>query len=222
MVTLHHLNNSRSQRILWLLEELEINYQIKHYTRNRETQLAPDELKIIHPLGKSPVITDGEIVIAESAVIIDYLVQNYAQAWVLPEANSEQFWQLHYWMHFSEGSLMPPLLLRLIFEKIKTSPMPFFVKPIAKGIANKVLNSFVKPNISSNLNYIEKYLQDREWFIGNTLSAADIQMSFPLEACVARGITENKHANINAYVKRLQARPAYKKALKEAGDYAYA
>ena len=223
MITLHHLNNSRSQRILWLLEELETDYTVTHYQRDSETQLAPEALKQIHPLGKSPLISDGDTVVAESAVIIDYLINKYAPQWKINDASSKDAIQLNYWMHFAEGSLMPPLLLRLVFEKIKSTNMPFFIKPIAKGISNKVLSSFVTPNIKANLNFIENYLQGRNWFVGETLSGADIQMSFPLEASVAREIaTKNNHPNIVAFVKRLQARPAYQRALQQAGDYAYA
>jgi len=223
MITLHHLNNSRSQRILWLLEELETDYTVTHYQRDSETQLAPEALKQIHPLGKSPLISDGDTVVAESAVIIDYLINKYAPQWKIDDASSKDAIQLNYWMHFAEGSLMPPLLLRLVFEKIKSTKMPFFIKPIAKGISDKVLGSFVTPNIKANLKFIEDYLQAKSWFVGESLSGADIQMSFPLEACVARDIaTESNHPNIVAFVKRLQARPAYQRALQQAGDYAYA
>ncbi len=225
MITLHHLNNSRSQRILWLLEELGVEYQIQHYSRNLETQLAPDELKKIHPLGKSPLITDSENddkVIAESAVIIDYLIERFAPNWQIEDSKSDDAIQMSYWMHYAEGSLMPPLLLRLIFEKIKSAPMPFFVKPIAKGIANKVLSSFVTPNVKANMNFVEQSLDNKEWLVGDALSAADIQMSFPLEACVARGIAGDNCPNIRAYIERIHARPAYQQALSKGGKYDYA
>ncbi len=222
MITLHHLNNSRSQRILWLLEEIEANYQVKHYQRDSQSQLAPAELKQIHPLGKSPLISDDGKVIAESAVIIDYLINKYAPDWKQMDSTTEDAIQYNYWMHFAEGSLMPPLLLRLVFEKIKNSKMPFFIKPIANGISEKVLSSFVTPNITANLSFIENYLEDKQWFVGDQLSGADIQMSFPLEACVSRGIATEKQPNIIAFVKNLQQRPAYQRALQQAGDYAYA
>jgi glutathione S-transferase len=222
MITLHHLNNSRSQRILWLLEEIGVEFEIKHYQRDSKTQLAPDALKKIHPLGKSPLLSDNGKIIAESAVIIDYLINKHATQMKISDPNSDDGIQYSYWMHFAEGSLMPPLLLRLVCEKVKASPMPFFIKPIAKGISEKVLRSFVTPNIKANINYIEKYLENKQWFVGEELTGADFQMSFPLEACVARGIVTKKYPNIVAYVKRFQHRPSYQRALLKAGDYAYA
>jgi len=220
MLTLHHLNNSRSQRVLWLLEELGIEYEIKHYQRNSETQLAPDSLKAIHPLGKSPLLTDGDTVIAESAVIIDYLISKFGKQFQVEDADAKR--QVDYWMHFAEGSLMPPMLLRLIFVKIKSSPMPFFVKPIAKGIADKVLKSFVNPNIKASSQFIEDSLKDKSWLVADQLTAADFQMSFPLEASVARGVIDDSYPNINAYVDRIHQRPAYQASLIKAGDYDYA
>jgi len=220
MITLHHLNNSRSQRILWLLEELGIDYEIIHYQRNPDTQLAPESLKAIHPLGKSPLITDGDEVIAESAVIIDYLISQYGQQFQV--ADDEMQRQVSYWMHFAEGSLMPQMLLRLIFVKIKMAPMPFFVKPIAKGIADKVLKSFVNPNITANNNFIEDSLKEKSWLVADQLTAADFQMSFPLEAAVAKGTIDDSYPNIKAYVDRIHARPAYQASLIKAGDYDYA
>lgn len=220
MITLHHLNNSRSQRILWLMEELNLPYQVKLYYRNEKTKLAPKELKEIHPLGKSPVITDGEITVAESGAVIEYLVQTYGNNFA-PEKGSEAFRQYTYWMHFSEGTLMPPLLLSLVFNRIKSTKMPFFIKPIAKSIANKVLESFVLPNIKNNLTYIETHLGQNTWFCGEQLTGADIQMSFPLEAVVARGGAE-EFPNIKEYVNRFQSRPAYKKGIEAGGQYDYA
>ncbi|MGJ8662378.1 MAG: glutathione S-transferase [Marinicella sp.] len=222
MLTVHHLNNSRSQRILWLLEELGVDYEIKFYQRNTETQLAPDELKAIHPLGKSPVVTDGDQVLAESGAIIDYLGHKYGDGDWVPRRNSKKYQPYMYWLHYAEGSLMSPLLLKIVFDKVKSSKMPFFVKPIAHGIANKVMSSFVTPNIVNHFNYVEDHLKANPYFAGKDITGADIQMSFPLEASVARGaITEESHPNIVKFVKTFQARPAYIKALEKGGTYDY-
>tara|TARA_R110002167_G_scaffold10666_3_gene48371 strand:- start:180 stop:857 length:678 start_codon:yes stop_codon:yes gene_type:complete len=221
MIIVHHLNNSRSQRVLWLLEELNIPYEIKRYERDPKTIRAPKSLRDVHPLGKSPVISDGEITVAESGAIIDYLVRTYAKEALLPDESSSEFRDYQYWMHFSEGSLMPPLLMRMLFEKVKTSPMPFFIKPVAKMIADKVLTTFVNPEITLNMGYVNEYLASHKWFAGDNLSGADFQMSFPLEASVAAGAIGNKYPNIHAYVKRFQARSAYLKALEKGGDYDY-
>lgn len=221
MIIVHHLNNSRSQRILWLLEELDIPYEIKRYERDPKTIRAPKSLKAVHPLGKSPVITDGDITVAESGAIVEYLVRTYGKKAFSPKEDTPEYRDYTYWLHFSEGSLMPPLLMRMLFEKVKTSPMPFFVKPVAKMISNKVLSTFVNPEIKLTMNFIEDYLGTHEWFAGNTLSGADFQMSFPLEASVAAGALGEEYTNIRAYVKRFQARPAYLKALENGGDYDY-
>ena len=223
MLIIHHLNNSRSQRILWMCEEIGIDYQIKHYQRDSKTQLAPQELFDVHPLGKSPVITDdtdGDVTVAESGAIIEYLAQNYGKE-LIPEHGSDEYRQYIYWLHFAEGSLMPQMLLKLIFDKIKTSPMPFFVKPIAKGIANKVIDGYVGPNIKSNMKFIENHLNQNKWFAGDKLSGADIQMSFPLEAAMASNKSGGYPA-IQTYVDKIHARDAYKKALEKGGPYDYA
>ena len=220
MITLHHLNNSRSQRILWLLEELKTPYEIKFYERDKITILAPKELKKIHALGKSPVITDGDVTVAESGAIIEYLVQTYGND-LYPQHGSAQHRDYTYWMHYAEGSLMPQMLIKLIFDKVKNSPMPFFVKPIARMIANKVLDSYAGPNIKTNLTFIENHLSQQEWFCGDKLTGADIQMSFPLEAMIARE-GGDQYPNIAAFVRKFQARPAYQKALEAGGEYDYA
>ena len=224
MITLHHLNNSRSQRVLWLLEELELDYKIEFYARDKKTILAPDSLKAIHALGKSPVITDDAtgMTLAESGAIIEYLVQTYGKQ-LMPEQGSEAYWQYLYWLHFSEGSLMPPMVMNLVLNKMKTSPMPFFIKPIAKMLADKIVENFSGPNVKRSLDFIENHLGSNTWFCGEQLTGADIQMSFPLEASVARGIIkESSYPNAFAYVKRFQARAPYQAGLKKGGDYDYA
>jgi len=220
MIIVHHLNNSRSQRILWMLEELAIDYEVKHYQRDKQTQLAPKELFDVHPLGKSPVITDGNITVAESGAIIEYLIGAYGKQ-MAPRKGTAAYREYIYWLHFSEGSLMPQLLLKLIFDKIKEAPMPFFIKPIAKGIANKVLSGYVSPNIKNNRDFIEDHLSKNEWFAGKIMTGADIQMSFPLEASMARtSMDECPHTK--KYIDKIHALPAYKKALKVGGPYDYA
>ena len=220
MITVHHLNNSRSQRILWMLEELGLQYEIKHYQRDSVTNLAPPALKEIHPLGKSPVLTDGTITVAESGAIIEYLALTYGKS-LLPDADTEAGRQYRYWLHFAEGSLMPPMVAKLVFDKVRANAKPFFIKIIANKIADKVMGGYFGPNIVANMQFIEQHLAANHWFAGDNLSGADFQMSFPLEASIARG-GAMQHPNILAYVKRIQARPAYQAALLKGGEYAYA
>lgn len=221
MITVHHLNNSRSQRVIWLLEELEIPYKIEFYKRDPVTMLAPSSLKNIHPLGKSPVITDTESdrAIAESAVIVEYIIKKYGQGKFIPELYDPLYWEYLYWMHYSEGSLMSPLLLSLIFQKIKNAPVPFFIKPIARKIADSVMTSFVTPNLVNHANFIEAQLAGKQWLCGDILTGADFQMSYPLEAALDRSaVNEKDHPNTVAYIKRFQARPAYQRALSKVGE----
>lgn len=220
MITLHHLNNSRSQRILWMLEEIGIDYQIKHYQRDPQTMLAPAELRQVHPLGKSPLITDGELTLAESGAIIEYLAERYGD-WLLPAAGSPERLRCRYWLHYAEGSAMPPLLLKLVFDKLRSSPMPFFIKPIARGIADKVGQAFITPQLKLHFDYLESQLSEHEWFAGDAFSAADIQLSFPLEAAAARGVLAN-HPRLHDFLQRIHARPAYRRALEKGGAYDYA
>ncbi|WP_421911200.1 glutathione S-transferase family protein [Marinobacter sp.] len=222
MITVHHLNNSRSQRVLWMLEELGVPYEIQRYERDPKTMLAPASLKKVHPLGKSPVITDGDLVVAESGAIIEYLAYTYGKDTLLPEAGGQAWLDYTYWLHYAEGSLMPPLVMRLVFQKVKNSPMPFFIKPVAKGIADKTTATFIGPMIKTHLDFVEAHLAQNTWFLGDNLSAADIQMSFPLEASVARGIVGKDRPHINAWVERAHARPAYQKALEKGGEYDFA
>ncbi len=219
MITVHHLNNSRSQRVLWLLEELGLPYEIKHYQRNAETMLAPPELLAVHPLGKSPVITDDGNTVAESGAIIEYLVGRYGNGRLIPAAGTPERLRYTYWLHYAEGSAMLPLLLKLIFGRIATAPMPFFVKPIARGIVGKVRTTFIDPQLKLHLGYIESELGKSSWFAGEELTAADIQMSFPLEAAAARGGADAATPKISAFLQRIHARPAYKIALEKGGVY---
>ncbi|MFO1336826.1 MAG: glutathione S-transferase [Burkholderiaceae bacterium] len=222
MITVHHLNNSRSQRVLWLLEELGLPCEIKKYQRDAKTMLAPPELRAVHPLGKSPVITDGAQTVAESGAIIEYLLDRYGEGRLRPAAGTPERLRFTYWLHFAEGTAMSPLLMKLVFNRILTAPMPFFAKPIAKGIATKVLAGFVDPNIKSQLDYMEAELGRAEWFAGPEFSAADIQMSFPLEAAAQRAGLDASRPRLMAFLKRIHARPAYRRALERGGPYDFA
>jgi glutathione S-transferase len=219
MITVHHLNNSRSQRILWLLEELGLDYEIKKYQRDPKTMLAPPELRAIHPLGKSPVITDGGTMVAESGAIIEYLIERYAGGKFVPPAGTPDKLRYTYFLHYAEGSAMTPLLMKLVFDKVESSPMPFFVKPIAKGIAQKVKSSYIMPQIKQHLAYLEGELEKSTWFAGEEFTAADIQISFVLEAASARSGFGAKHPKLAAFLERIHARPAYKRALERGGPY---
>jgi glutathione S-transferase len=224
MITVHHLNNSRSQRILWLLEELGLPYEIKRYQRDPRTMLAPPELLRVHPLGKSPVITDGDVTVAESGAIVEYLLDAYGEiSGLRPARGTAEGRRYTYWLHFAEGSAMPPLLMKLVFMRIKTTPMPFFVRPIARGIADKVLASFVDPNLDRQTAFMEAELAHGPWFAGEQLSAADIQMSFPIEAARQRaGLSPAKTPRLMDWLARAHARPAYRRALERGGKYDYA
>ena len=222
MITVHHLNNSRSQRVLWLLEELGLPYEITKYQRDAKTMLAPPELAKVHPLGKSPVITDDALTVAETGAIVEYVIERYGNGRLAPAIGSPERLRWRYWMHFAEGSAMPPLLLKLIFERIKVTPMPFFAKPIAKGICNKVLAAMVEPNLKRQLDFMEAELGKSEWFAGVEFSAADIQMSFPLEAAAQRAGLDASRPKLMAFLKRIHARPGYRQALQRGGPYSFA
>ena len=222
MIVVHHLNNSRSQRILWLLEELGLEYEIKRYQRDKKTMLAPPELRAVHPLGKSPVITDGALTVAESGAIVEYLVGRYGHGRLVPAADTTERLRYTYWLHFAEGSAMPPLLLKLIFDRIETGPMPFFVRPIAKQIARRVKAMLVEPNLTAQLAFMEAELGKSEWFAGADFTAADIQMSFPIEAASVRTGLDDGKPRLRAWLKNIHARPAYARALERGGEYAYA
>jgi glutathione S-transferase len=220
MIVVHHLNNSRSQRVLWLLEELGLPYEVKRYQRDAKTMLAPPELRAVHPLGKSPVIQDGGTTLAESGAIIEYLVAGHGNGRLIPAAGTPERLRYTYWMHFAEGSAMPPLLLKLVFDRIEKGPMPFFVRPVARAIAQRAKSSFVLPNIDRNLDFMEGELVKSDWFAGAQFSAADIQMSFPLEVAQARGGLDAKRPRLAGFLERIHARPAYRRAIDKGGEYA--
>ena len=219
MIVVHHLNNSRSQRILWLLEELGLPYEVKRYQRDAKTMLAPPELRAVHPLGKSPVISDEGLTLAESGAIVEYLASRYGNGTLIPDNKTPEYLRYVYWMHFAEGSMMPPLLLKLIFDRIETGPMPFFARPIARKISQTAKNAVVFPNLKRLLDYMEGELGKHEWFAGPAFSAADIQMSFPLEAASARGGLDAGRPKLWGFLQRIHARPAYQRALEKGGKY---
>ncbi len=217
MITVHHLNNSRSQRVLWLLEELGLDYDIRRYQRDPQTMLAPAALREVHPLGKSPVITDGPLTLAESGAIVEYLAETHGK--LVPPAGTPQWRRYRYWMHYAEGSAMPPLLLKLVFNRIERAKAPFFVRPVARAIARKAKQSFIEPQITLHLDYLEAELGKSTWFAGEEFSAADIQMSFPVEAAAARGGLDARRPRLMAFLERIHARPAYRRALERGGEF---
>ena len=219
MIVVHHLNNSRSQRVLWLLEELGVPYEVERYERDTQTMLAPASLRAIHPLGKSPVITDGELTIAESGAIIEYLAGRYGDGRLIPAADTSARLHYTYWLHYAEGSAMPPLLLKLVFDRVESAPMPFFVKPIARAIVGRTMSSFIDPQIKLHLDFMEGELGKSTWFAGDAFTAADIQMSFPIEAAASRGGLDATRPRLMGVLERIHARPAYRRALERGGPY---
>lgn len=219
MIIVHHLNNSRSQRILWLLEELGLAYEIKKYQRDAKTMLAPPELRAVHPLGKSPVITDDANTVAESGAIIEYLLERYGNGKFVPAAGTPDKLRYTYFMHYAEGSAMTPLLMKLVFDRVEKGPMPFFAKPVARGIAQKVKGTYILPQIAQHLAYLEAELATSPWFAGAEFSGADIQISFVLEAAASRGGLGDKYPKLMDFLNRIHARPAYQRALERGGLY---
>jgi glutathione S-transferase len=218
MITVHHLNNSRSQRILWLLEELGCEYQIRKYQRDPQTLLAPAELRRVHPLGKSPVITDGADTIAESGAIIEYLVDTYGKGRLRPQEGTPERRRYTYWLHYAEGSAMTPLLLKLIFSRLPKGPMPFVIRPVVKAVAGRVQQTYIDPQLKAHAGYWENELGKSRWFAGDEFTAADIQMSFPLEGAAARAPGQ-LGARTREFLGRIHERPAYQRALEAGGEY---
>ena len=217
MIVVHHLENSRSQRVLWLLEELGLDYEVRLYKR-QPTMQAPDSLRAVHPLGKSPVITDGDRTLAESGAIIEYLVETYGQGRFVPPPGTPERLRYTYFLHYAEGSLMPLLLLKLVFAKIPER-VPWPMRPVARLISNGADKALIGPQVANHFAFLENELSERDWFAGNEFTAADVQMSFPLEAANARVGFAGKLPRLKAFVDRLQARPAYKRALEKGGPY---
>jgi glutathione S-transferase len=221
MIVVHHLNNSRSQRVLWLLEEMGVGYEVKRYERDAATMLAPPELRAIHPLGKSPVIQDGDILVAETGAIVEYLLDSHAGHGLRPQPGTADGRRFTYWLHYAEGSAMTPLLLKLIFGALPTRS-PGLVRPIVKAISSKAQSGFIDPQIASHTAYWEAELTRSPWFAGDRFSAADIMMSFPLEAASSRSPYGPDKPRLKAFLQTIHARPAYQRALERGGPYAYA
>jgi glutathione S-transferase len=219
MITVHHLNNSRSQRVLWLLEELGCPYEVIRYQRDPRTMLAPPLLRQVHPLGKSPVVTDGDKTLAESGAIIEYLVDTYGGGRLVPAPGTPERLCYSYWLHYAEGSAMTPLLLKLIFTRLPKGPAPFFLRPILRGIAAKAQASFIDPQLAAHVDYWESELGKHSWFAGEEFTAADIQMSFPLEAAAARVGFGAQRPRLSGFLTRIHARPAYQRALEKGGPF---
>ena len=220
MLIVHHLENSRSHRILWLLEELGVDYEIKRYERDKTSNLAPPELLAVHPLGKSPVISDDDLTIAESGLIVEYLIGKYGNGRLIPAAGTPAHLQFRYWMHYAEGTFMPLMIISLILNRIESAPVPFFLKPVTKQIASKAMAAYAGPNIKLNLAYLEEALQNSSWFCGDEMTGADILMSFPIEAAAVRtDLTE--YPALNEFRQRIRALPAYQRAIEKGGPYIY-
>jgi glutathione S-transferase len=218
MITLHHLEQSRSLRVLWLLEELGLPYTLKRYARDPKTRLAPAELLQVHPLGKSPVITEGEVTVAESGAILEYLLDTHdLRATLRPPAGTEARRRFTYWLHFAEGTAMPPLLMKLVFRKVGRAA-PLLVRPLARAIGSAVDRSFLDPNLRRQYDFMQHELSARgPWFAGQTFSAADIQMSFPVQAAVAGGGLDARWPAVLDWLQRVQDRPAWRRALEAGG-----
>jgi len=217
MITVHHLSNSRSQRIIWLLEELGLEYDVKRYER-QPTQLAPETLKSVHPLGKSPVITDDGKTIAESGAIVDYLIETYGKGRLIPPSGSPEHLRYLYWTHYAEGSAMPPLVMKLIFGQIPKSPqMPFFLRPLARAMFGGITKSYLDPQIAAHVAFWAAELEKSPYFAGEALTGADVMMSFPLEAAAA---SQTLPPVLASYLVRIHDRPEYQRALARGGPYA--
>ena len=221
MIVVHHLNNSRSQRVLWLLEELGVPYEVRHHQRDAKTMLAPPALLKVHPLGKSPVVVDAGTTVAETGAIVEYLLDVHGQGRLRPAAGTPDHLRYRYWLHFAEGSAMPPLLMQLVFDEVMKAPMPFFAKPIARAISNKVLDAVVRPNLKRQLDFMEAELGRSAWFAGDVLTGADIMMSFPLEAAAQRAGLDGGRPRLVAFLKAIHGREAYRRALEKGGPYAF-
>jgi glutathione S-transferase len=221
MITVHHLNNSRSQRVLWLLEELGVPYEVKRYERDAKTMLAPPALLAVHPLGKSPVLIDGSVSIAESGAIVEYLVERYGAGRLIPPPGTPERLRYSYWLHYAEGSAMPPLLLKLVFDRVANGPAPWPISVIARRIAATVTNTFIAPQLKRHLDFMEGELTSRTWFAGEEFTAADVQMSFPLQAAAKRAGLDQSRPRLMGFLERIQTRPAYQRALERGGPYAF-
>lgn len=215
-LTVHHLERSRSHRVLWALEELGLTYELRTYARHPTTLLAPPELQRVHPLGKSPVLTDGDLTLAESGAILEYLAARYGNGRLVPPRDSPEYLQYIYWLHYAEGSLMPVLLVQLIMSKVQKAPL--VVRPVARSIAAQVNKAYVHPNLQRHFDHIEQALEKSTWFVGEELTMADIQMSYPIEAALERAGAGRELPAMTAFLRRVRQRPAYQRAVARGGE----
>lgn len=217
MLLVHHLNHSRSQRVLWALEELNLPYQMVRYQRE-PTMLAPASLKKVHPLGKSPVVEDNGLILAESGAILEYLQETYDhEKHLRPESPGEKL-ACRFWLHYAEGSLMPLLTMKLVFNSLGNSPMPWLLRPVGKAIGRGVQKAYLDKQLMTHVDYIEAHLAQSSWFAGESFSIADIQMSFPIMALLARGASRDAE-HTYAWYKRIQNRPAFQRAIVQGGPF---
>ena len=216
MIVLHHLENSRSHRVLWLLEELGLTYEIVPHKRNPKTFRAPPELLAIHPLGRAPIIVDDGRVVAESGAIIQYLIEVHAEGRLAVPPDAPNYRDYQYWIHYAEGSAMPPLLVKFIAMRIPGA-VPFFIRPIAHVISDALQKSYTDPEIALHQNFWERRLAEREWFAGSEFTAADIQMSYPVEVSLMRAGSEGAFPAIQRFIERIRQRPAYQRAITVGG-----
>ena len=216
MITLHHLEHSRSQRVLWLLEELGVEYDIVRYRRDPETMLAPPELREVHALGKSPVITEDGVTVAESGAIIEYLVGRHDHGALAPAPGSEARRRWTYWLHYAEGSLMPLLLMKLVFSSLGKPPVPFGIRTLGKALGQGVQKAYLNRQLETHARFIESHLAENSWFAGDSLSMADIQMSFPIFALLARGGIANL-PHIQAWKAKVENTPGWQRTLEQGG-----
>jgi glutathione S-transferase len=219
MIVVHHLNNSRSQRILWLLEELGLDYEVVKHQRDAVTNLAPPELLSVHPLGKLPVIRDGDLTLAESGAIIEYVLERYGNGRLVPAVGTPERVRYLYWLHYTEGTAMSLLLLHVIFDQIEKAKVPFFIRPVTRGLAGRLKQMLVEPQLVRNFDLMEAELGKSDWFAGAEITAADIQMSFALEAAAARSGLDGRRPRLMAWLDRIHARPAYVRAVERGGPY---
>ncbi|TPG56964.1 glutathione S-transferase [Roseomonas nepalensis] len=221
MITIHHLNNSRSQRVLWLLEELGVPYEIRRYERDAATMLAPEALRAVHPLGKAPVLAEGDLVVAETGAIVEYILERHGAGRLAPARDGADWWRFRHWMHHAEGSAMPPLVMSLVLGRLPAG-LPPAAQPMARGMVEGLQAGFLAPNLERLKTYWHEALAATGWFAGPEMTAADIMMSFPLEAAASRSPFGEARPNPGAFLARVHTRPAYQRALERGGPYAYA
>lgn len=222
MLVVHHLEASRSQRILWLLEELELPYEIQRYQRDPKTLLAPPALKEIHPLGKSPIVVDDGRALVESAAVLEHIAEHHGQSRFFPAPGTDDHVRYRQFLHYAEASVMPPLLVSLIFNRVENGPVPFFVKPVVRRISGEVYKLYTGPQLDTHLGYLNDELGQRPWLAGDQLTLADFQMSYVVEAASTRGAQfSDRYPNLNAYLEKIRARPAYVRALEKGGPVTF-